>query len=81
MTAYDSLHSLLYHERFLFHCDECRKKNHCSHIELPTEFSYEWIYDCIEFTNEISFINSGGPSNGHHLKQLMFRSAVRCSGN
>jgi hypothetical protein len=34
MTVYDSLHSLLDHERLLFHCDERRTMNHCSHTEL-----------------------------------------------
>jgi hypothetical protein len=37
MTAHDSLHSLLGHEHLLFHCDEWRKTNHCSHTELPCE--------------------------------------------
>jgi hypothetical protein len=32
VTLYESLHSLLNHERFLFHCDEWRKKNFCSLI-------------------------------------------------
>jgi hypothetical protein len=40
MNVYDSLHSLLDHERILFHCDEWRRTNHCSHIELPSDF---WI--------------------------------------
>jgi hypothetical protein len=34
MTVYDSFHSLLDYECLLFHCDEWRMKNHCSHIEL-----------------------------------------------
>jgi hypothetical protein len=34
MTVYDSLYSLLDHERPLFHCDEWRTKNSCSLIEL-----------------------------------------------
>jgi hypothetical protein len=34
MTVYDSVHSLLDHERLLFHCDECRTTNLCSHTEL-----------------------------------------------
>jgi hypothetical protein len=50
MAAYDSLHSVLYHERLLFHCDECRTKNHCSHTELLSEFSYEWNYDWNELS-------------------------------
>jgi hypothetical protein len=35
MTVYDSLHSLLDHQRLLFHCDEWRKTNSRSHLELP----------------------------------------------
>jgi hypothetical protein len=38
MTVYDSLHSLLGHECPLFHCDEWRKKNHCSHTEPPWKY-------------------------------------------
>jgi hypothetical protein len=37
MTVYDSLRSLLDHKRLLFYCDQWRKTNHCSHIELPYE--------------------------------------------
>jgi hypothetical protein len=55
MTVYDSLHSLLDHERLLFHCDEWRTTNQCSQIELLliSDFSYEWrmlsIYEWILF--------------------------------
>jgi hypothetical protein len=66
MTVYDSLLSLLDYKCLLFNCDETQTKNSCSHIELP----YEWIYDWIEFTNELSFITSGGLNSGHHLEQL-----------
>jgi hypothetical protein len=34
MAVYDSLHSLLDHERLLLHCDEWRTANPCSHVEL-----------------------------------------------
>jgi hypothetical protein len=34
VTVYDSLHSLLDYECLLFHCDEWRTKNLCSHLEL-----------------------------------------------
>jgi hypothetical protein len=67
MTVYDSLHSSLDHERLLFHCDDWRTTNHISHAEL----SYEWLNDWIEFTNELSFITSGGLNSGHHLEQLI----------
>jgi hypothetical protein len=44
MTVYDSLHSLLDHERLLFHCDEWWTANH-SHIELFTTESMRFFYN------------------------------------
>jgi hypothetical protein len=68
MIIHDSLHSLLDYERLLFHCDECRTMNHCSHTEIP----YEWITTLLQL--------SGGSNIGHHLKRFLC-CLIRCHGN
>jgi hypothetical protein len=35
VTVYASLRSFLDHECLLFHCDEWRTNNSCSHLKLP----------------------------------------------
>jgi hypothetical protein len=42
----------------------------------PSEFSYEWISDWLEFTNELSLYTSGGPNRGHHTEHFVFWSLV-----
>jgi hypothetical protein len=62
MTVYDSLHSLLDHERLLFHCDEWRTVNHCSHIQLSTEWRMKYLF---------FFITSKRPEYKSHFKRLI----------
>jgi hypothetical protein len=62
---------------------ESQTKDSCSHIELPYESNSDSASDCIEFTNELSFITSGGLNIGHHLEQLTVILSSReyvCSG-
>jgi hypothetical protein len=72
MTLYDSHHSLLDHERLLFHCDEWRTTNHCSHIE----FSYESRLsdESLLRINYDSFITSRRPDE----KTLLRRFGCYC---
>jgi hypothetical protein len=67
MIVYDSLHSLLDHERLLFRCDEWRATNHCSHPELllnelqtesesesESEILYDWRFTANQFVSATS---------------------------
>jgi hypothetical protein len=71
MTVYGSLHSLLDYECLLFHCDERRTINHCSHIELLLNavwrISRDWYL--LDWTTI-------GPNVDHHLEQFLCYSVL-----
>jgi hypothetical protein len=55
VTAYDSLHFLLDCKCLLFHCDEWRTMNSCSHHELPQTTSVWQITPTNELRSLYSF--------------------------
>jgi hypothetical protein len=61
MTLHDSLHSVLVHERLLFHWDEWQTTNQCSHMELPAE----------RRVKTLSRLKPPGLNTDHHLILLL----------